>query len=749
VRLKEDKTPEFYRDIAVLALPIEAVVQPKQVVDLTARMDGAGRLRWDAPAGDWVVLRFGHTGTRQVLDHLSAEALDAKWQATTGKLLREMTPEQRQGLKFLECDSYEGGAQQWTACFPEEFRKRRGYDILPWLPVLAKRVVGDAGQSARFQRDYELTISDLIADNHYARHTALARANGLRFFAEAAGPHQKQADMLKSLARCDVPMGEFWMPGTHRGVGEERRFLLRDAAAASHGYGMKAVLCEAFTGGNDPWRESPFQMKPCADQAYCDGLTRPYIHGWNFSPWLDGTPGVVYWAGTYLNRHVTWWDQSAAFFTYLARCSRLLRQGVFAADVAYYDGDGIGRVVPRKRAVPGDFVGLYDYDRINTEILLTRMSTRDGRLVLPDGLSYRLLAMANRDALPLTVLRKLTALVEAGATIVGERPAEPWGLSDDPAEFNRLADRLWGPDTPKAVAVRAVGRGRVIQGKSVRQCLQDDGVPPDFACTGVSSKGGIDWIHRTDDGTDIYFVSSRWQPVEQVECTFRVSGKIPELWDPVAGSIREAGAFRQDSGVTSLPLRLDPHGSVFVVFRQPADTPARSGKNWLDYRPVQELTGPWTVNFDTKWGGPRETTFTSLIDWTTHRQDGIKYFSGKATYRKSFTWTAPSGTRAPGQRMFLDLGDVREVAAARLNGHDLGTLWTKPFRADVTETLVSGTNLLEIDVVNLWPNRLIGDTFLPKDKRFTRTSMTKYTQTSPLLPSGLLGPVTLQTATAK
>ena len=627
VPLKADKTPRFYRDIVLLALPASGVVRPEQVIDLSSRMDAAGRLRWDAPAGDWVLLRFGQSVTpkARVIDHLSAEALNQKWEASMGKLLKEMTPEERQGITFVECDSYEGGAQTWTAKFPQEFLQRRGYEIKFWLPVLAGRVIDDTDRSARFQRDYRLTISDLYADNHYARHTALAHTNGLKFYAEAAGPHQKQTDMLKSLSRCDVSMGEFWMPGTHRGVGDERRFLLRDAAAAAHGYGMKDVFCEAFTGGNDPWRESPFYMKPCADQAFCDGLTRPCIHGYDISPWMEDSPGFVYWAGTYFNRHTTWWEQSSAFLDYLARCSSLLRQGVFSPDVAFYDGDGIGKEVSRKAAL-GDLAGLYDYDRINTEILLTRMSVKDERIILPDGLSYRVLVLSGNEPLPVEVLRKLSALVEAGATIIGARPPGPYGLMDDAAEFKTLADRLWGSVQTEPAAVRQLGKGRVVWGKPVLQFLREDGVPPDVECTGVSAKGIIDWIHRRADASEIYFVANRWQPVEQVECAFRVTGKIPELWDPVTGEIREAGNFRQENGRIILPLKCNPFGSVFVIFRKPTTEATRLGKNWVEFQPTQEIAGPWKVNFDSKWGGPPEAAFATLEDWTKRSESGIKYY---------------------------------------------------------------------------------------------------------------------------
>jgi len=748
---KKRIAPQIYRDVVALAVPTSGIIPTGMVCDVSSHMDATGRLRWTVPEGQWSGLRFGYAVSPGAgfIDHLSAEALNKKWELTMGKLLSEMTPEERQGLQYVECDSYEGGPETWTPKFAEEFKRLRHYDPRPWLPVLAGRVVGDQRQSDCFQRDYRLTISDLIAENHYAHHTALAQAGGLKFCSEAAGPHQHQADLLKSMSRCDVAMGEFWMPGTHRGVNDANRFLLRDAAAAAHGYGMKEVFCEAFTGGNDPWLAAPFQIKPCADQAFCDGLTRPCIHGYSISPWLTNAPGVVYWAGTYFNRLVTWWDEAPPFLDYLSRCAFLLGQGRFVADVAYFTVDGINIPISRKAAYP-DLAGRYDYDHINSEILLTRMSVKDGRLMLPDGMSYRLLVLATNEFLPVPVLRKLLNLVQAGAMVLGTRPPGPYGLADDPAEFALLANQLWGSEPEASAGMRPIGKGRIVWGTPVLQLLAESDVAPDFECNGVSSHGVIDWIHRQTDEGDIYFICSRWQPVEQVESKFRVSDRVPELWDPLTGTFREAGVFRQESGRTVVPLRFDPCGSVFVLFRKSAHEIARPGKNWEEFQPVQPIVEPWTVAFEPQWFYPSPpgvtnavVVFDQLEDWSKRPEDAIRFYSGRATYRTTFALSAPV-LDIPNRRIFLDLGAVKELASVRLNGNNLGVLWCKPYRVDITAALKPGANNLEVDVVNLWPNRLIGDTFLPKAQRRTRTNMAKYTQASELLPAGLLGPVTLK-----
>ena len=373
------------------------------------------------------------------------------------------------------------------------------------------------------------------------------------------------------------------------------------------------------------------------------------------------------------------------------------------------------------------------------------MSVQDGRIALADGMSYHVLVLPNAQPMPLADLRKIAALVEGGATIVGAPPTGISGMILNPydrARFNALVARLWSGLDGKRATQKQVGAGHVIWGKTVRQALQEEGIPPDFEETGCSDAGTIDWIHRTSDNFDIYYVVSRWENPEKIECTFRVSGKQPELWDPVTGEIRDATAFRQENGRTIVPLEFGTYGSVFVVFRKSiaADASGTTASNYPATQMLTTLSGPWTVNFDPKWGGPARAVFDKLIDWTNSPDDGIKYYSGTAVYHKKFNLGA---LPAPGRRLILDLGEVHEVASVRLNGRDLGILWMKPMRVDITDAVREKNNNLEVTVVNLWPNRLKEDESLPKEKRLTETNIHKFTAASPLLPSGLVGPVSV------
>lgn len=747
----------YYHDVAILAVPNKKTIDTEDVIDVSSFVDKNGRLNWEVPSDDWTIYRFGYRPTGQNLsgvyyiDHLSAEVFDKHWENTVGLLLNEMTAEERIAFKYVECDSWEAGNPNWTQTFSAEFQKRRGYDLSRFLPVLAGRTIETKNKSINFQNDYRQTISDLIAENHYKRQKEVANSNGLESYAEAAGPHQFQADIFKCVGNCDVAMGEFWMPSPHR-PSPPARFLIRDAATAAHIYGMKKVFAESFTSVGPNWEESPFLMKSSVDQAFCDGLNWICFHTFSQHPSLSDKPGFTHSAGTHFDPTITWWEQSPAFVDYLSRCSYLLQQGLFVADVLFYQGDGIRSTNKQEKGnaffleeglknPPPSLGNGYDYDRCNEDVLLTRLKVKNGLLYLPDGMNYRVLALNPQIPLSIKGLKRIKELVDEGATLHGTPPISALGVHDDAEEYKVLVEQLWGDNKE---TIRKVGKGRIITGVSIKQVLQQDGILPDFECSGVSEHGVIDYIHRRSNDADIYFVSSRWQPLEKIEATFRISGKQPELWDPVRGKVRDLTDFREENGRTIIPLEFDPCGAYFVVFRDDVRK-TESGNNWQELSEVFEICGDWSVQFDSAWGGPEETTFTKLIDWTESANNGIKYYSGKATYRKFFDRPETIGS----EFVILDLGAVHEVAAVRLNNVDLGVLWSKPFRIDITSALKPKNNKLEIDVVNLWPNRLIGDEFLPEEKRYTKTNIRKFTKASKLLPSGLIGPVWLLTSKNK
>ena len=738
----------YHHDVAVLAIPEQDGFSIDKAINLTAIMEPTGHLRWNPPGGNWKIFRFlqvptgAHNEWGYFNDSMSAEAMDQQWAITMAPLLKEMTAEERRGLEGIEDDSWEAGKTTWTRQFPQEFQKRRGYNLIPYLPVIAGINLRDSDVQNRILRDYALTISDLIADNHYGRLNQLAKENGLVFHSEAAGPNYDWADLLKTSGQVQDAMAEFWMPSTHRPT-MNSRFLVRNAANANHVYGKSITMCESFTSLGPEWEETPFAMKPVADQAFCDGLNKLCIHCFSQSPSLTARPGYVYVAGTHYEPGITWWDESPAFNAYLSRCSALLQAGKFVADAIVYRGDNIGHGEQRKTVLPGLGEG-YDHDNCNSEVLLTRMSVRDGRILLPDEMSYRILVLPAQTTMPLADLEKVADLLKAGATVVGPPPIGIAGLAStsDKSKFNALTTELWGDTHDPEATEKVLRPGRLLCGPTAREVLGTMSVPPDFEATGVSDDGTIDWIHRKTDSADIYFVASRWAHPEKVQARFRVAGRQPELWDPVTGEMGDAAAFHQEDGRTTIPLEFGPCGSIFIVFRKPVpmNDSGKAASNYPATHIVKSISGAWTVNFDPKWGGPKKAIFDRLIDWTNSPNPEIKYYSGTAIYHKEFIMPAQWET---GSHLWLDLGEVHEIASVRLNGHDAGVVWTKPARINISETVRHGENKLEVRVANLWPNRLGYDESLPKERRLTETNIHKFSPTSPLLPSGLIGPVRL------
>lgn len=736
-------TPSEFKqhEIAVLAVPDAANAKVSQVINISDKLDADGKLHWSAPAGKWKIMRFAYrpTGRHDVwgyfTDGMSAEALDTTWNTTIGKMLKEMTPDERKGLYGVEDDSWEGGETTWTKLFARKFKEQHKYDLISWLPAIAGVTLNDTTETDGVRRDYYRTIADLIATNHYGHLRELANKNGLVCYSEAAGPNTAQLDNLKNSNAVNMAMGEFWIPSVHR-PSPERRFLLRNTATANHVYGKRVTACEGFTSVGPHWEETFFSLKNVADQAFCDGLNLPVFHNFSESLLVDAKPNYVYFAGTHYSRNVTWWDETPAFNAYLGRCSYMLQQGLFVADALYYTGDGIGHGEQMK-STPALPAQGYDHDNCNLDVLLNRVSVKNGRLVLPDGMSYKMLVLPNQPKISYAALQKLAELVNGGAIVVGPQPEALAGLilnADENAKARKLIAALWSP----------AAKRHIISGKTAAEVLKEINLKPDFEYTGLSDAGDIDWIHRRVAGADIYFIASRWDAKEKLNCTFRVSGKQPEIWDPVTGEVRTAKAFTQSNGRTTVPLAFDPRGSVFVVFRKPIAASAKgtAKTNYPTYITKQIINGKWDLHFDPKWGGPAKITIDSLKDWTSFDDYNTKHYSGTAVYNKTFTIAKADA----GKKLVLDLGEVHEEAVVKINGIDLGVVWVKPARIDISRAVHAGDNKLEIKVVNLWPNRLIGDEPLPQEKRFTLTNIHKFGKDAPLLPSGLIGPVKLEEA---
>ena len=707
------------------------VAATEDVIDISDKLDSSGKLHWEAPAGDWLILRFGYTsngarvstasGSWQglVVDYLDADALRWYWDKVIEPVIREAGPLAGKSWKMIQTDSWELGGVNWTTRFAEEFRKRRGYDIRPWMPVIAGLIVGSREESNRFLADYRRTIADCIADNHYGTMAKLAAEHGMGIQPESAGPHTAPLDGQMCYGRSTWPMSEFWVPSPHRPT-DEKRFFVKQAASAAHTYGKPVTCAEGFTSIGPQWNDTLWSsQKPSFDHEACAGVNLVFWHAFTSSPREAGLPGQEYFAGTHFNPQITWAKQAPAFISYLNRCQSLLQRGQFVADVLQYYGNHVPNIARLKQDDPAKILPTHDYDTINEEVLL-RANTENGMVTLPSGMKYRVLALPKAPVLSLAAARKVRELAQTGAVIVGPKPERATGLEDD-AEVRRIADELWNS-----------GKIRDIPALKV---LGEMGVAPDV-------EGIPDWIHRREGETDIYFLSNQNKVPFQGKITFRVAGKTPEFWDPVTGDRRVAPVFSSADGRTSVPIDLPPYGSLFVIFRNTGEAKPPHGANFPSFATVSELQGPWDVAFDPHWGAPATVGFPSLSDWTKNPDQGIRNYSGTAVYSKTFD--LPKDARA-GEKFFLDLGEVHDIAEVTLNGRNLGVLWFPPLRVEITDAVKPTDNRLEIKVVNSWYNRVLFDQSLPKEKRLTSTNIRILDKKATPVSSGLLGPVLLVT----
>ena len=747
--------------------PPLVIEDPDAVVDLTDEIDESGRLDWDIPAGDWTIMRFVCANTGLALrlpspnsaglaiDHFSAEATQFHFKYLLDALHRELGDFKDTALRQMYVCSYELSGSTWTSDFLTQFEQRRGYDMTDYLPVLAGCVVGGHEATARFRYDYRKTLGDLLVDAFYKTATEMSNEHGLKLCAEAGGPgpplHQVPVDALKALGALDIPRGEFWK--------EHNVWVVKETACAAHVYGKKLVDMEAFTSWRH-WQDGPFELKPIADRALCGGTNHFTFHTSAHNPSPTDRPGWVYHAGTHISPSIAWWPMAKPWIDYLSRCSFMLQQGVFVADVCYYYGDQGYNFVPPKHIDPSLGFG-YDYDVTNAEVILTRMSVKNGKITLPDGVSYEILVLPEREDIDLDVLKKIEQLVQAGATVVGPKPTRSNGLADHTrrdAEVRAIADRLWGPCDGKTTKEHPYGQGRIIWGKPLRDILLERGVIPDFSeLTQLMRPAGererFDYLHRRTTGADIYFVSNPTGRTKQELCTFRVRGRVAQLWVPDSGQVKDCASFTDNEDKTSIVFDLPAHGSVFVLFRDKDDLAQSEPR----YGPISGLgraiEGPWEVRFPKGWGTPASKTLPELVSWTDVDDEGIKYFSGIASYQKEFEMK-PEET-GQSQRLFLDLGEVRFVAEVYVNGESQGIVWKPPYRVDITSAVRAGRNELVVEVANTWSNRLVGDAQNPNGKQYCRTNIAKSLtwqvpwKETPLLESGLLGPVKIMTTTHK
>lgn len=755
-------------------------INKSEIIDITSKMNPDGKLTWDVPAGKWTIMRIGWSltgaknspavpaGTGFEVDKLSRKHLESYYFNYTNIIKGAIGPMYGKVLKYWLVDSYEADAQNWTDNMISEFKTRRGYDPVPFMPVLTGRIVENSGVSDRFLWDFRRTIADLLAEDHYGFITELAHRDGIKTYSEAAGISLPIIeDALLNKGKMDIPMAEFtmtqglgdgaqaWMSPADldndhswRGAGDRmnaHQADVREAASTSHIYGKTLVGAESWTGGG---YEAPYSMKGIGDYWNSQGINRFIFHTSAHQP-LDTKPGNCM-VGTHLNRNITWADLALPYFTYLARNSFLLQQGKFVADIAYYLGDGIPAAVPYWEKIRPEPPAGYDYDFINTEILLQSATVEDGMIILKSGMKYRLLVLPETDKMSLSILKKIQELVSAGATVIGPKPVKSPGLSGYP-EADKLvallANEMWGDADGRMIYSHAYGKGKIYWGVPLTGPLVDMKVKRDFDFTRPHLDTYLTWLHRRAGETDIYFVSNQRNQSEKVDITIRTDGKIPELWHPDSG-VREKVTYSINNGMTTVSVNFDPKEALFIVLHDKDEN-----RQWVKNESVSslltELSGPWDIAFQPNLGAPATIKMEKLESWSENSEAGVKYFSGTASYSRNFE--VPKQWITPGTKIILDLGEVKDIAEISVNGKSLNVLWKPPYKVDITGAVRKGANKIEVKVTNQWNNRIAGDRSMPEGKKILSGSGFSFGNQGggKLEKSGLLGPVKILAVTER
>jgi len=835
----------YYRDIAVLAFPTpkddkarlprwttaalykttrlsrkpslrqrsaDMAIDPASVVDITQHLQPNGWLDWKAPNGNWTIVRLGHTssgatnhpapdsGRGLEINKLGPGGVALHWDKGIQPILDHLGPLSGNVLKAILMDSYEGGFANWTAEMREEFHRRRGYAMDPYLLALTGRVIGDAPRTERFLWDFRRTIGDLYADYYYKPFVAEAHKRGLETYIE---PYRGPFESMRAGAPVDIPMGEFWIKKVYVNS-------LKVASSLGHLHKRNIIAAESFTAGPKEarWLNSPASLRRPGDNAWADGVNRFVFHRFAHQPWLDQFPGMTMGQyGSHIDRTNTWWEPGRAWMHYIARSQYLLQQGESVNDVLCF----VGEASP---SVGGDsFASLklagYDYDLCGTDII-HQLTVDEGEIVTPSGRRYQLLLLPNTSFQTIALSEQLQKLVKAGASVLGPRPLHSPSMLDFPESENKvkaISDNIWQDCDGKVVKSTRYGRGRVFAGLRADQALANMEVPARLL---LPKDANLVWTHRKTDDAEIFFISNQSNTLMSDAVSFRVAGKVPEIWDAETGQIVEVLDWVKKGPYVEMPIFLHPEKSVFVVFRKNTEKSqgAWHGKLSLDANdqgswpvqpasesqlrvwrngqyqlkstenngPVQvtevpkpmELSGPWDFRFEENRGAPDKARFTELKSWSEHRDPGIRHFSGTAT--ASICFELPEHYLAQDRELWLDLGQLEVIADLRINGQGLGVLWHPPYRLEVSHALKPGKNTLEVDVTNLWVNRLIGDEQhrdeadwkdghltewpqwllegkpRPESGRIAFTTWKHWRVHDALQPSGLIGPVVLRPA---
>ena len=715
-------------------------VNPADVIDISGNMSSDGTLNWNVPDGKWVVMRSAMLPTGSMdspapeegrgleTDKMSKKHIRAHFDNYLGVILDRIPAADRKSFKIVVEDSYETGGQNWTDDMIEDFKKAYNYDPTPYLPVFSGVVVGSREISDRFLWDVRRLVADEVSYNYVGGLREVSNEHGLTTWLENYGHWGFPGEFLQYGGQSDEIAGEFWSFGD---LGDIEN---RVASSCGHIYGKKRVWAESFTCGGPDFSQYPGQMKQRGDRFFAEGINASLMHLYIQQP-DDRVPGINAWFGNEFNRHNTWFSQMDVFSDYLKRCNYILQQGRYVADVAYFLGEDAPKMTGvRDPEIPDG----YSYDFVNAEVLMDA-TVKGGKLLLRSGMEYSVLVLPKINTMRPELLAKLESLVKEGLTIMGPAPQKSpslagWPKADD--KVREIAGRMWQTsDDPFATSV-PYGKGRVYRSGSLEQVFADKGIVPDFQTEDPELP--LQFIHLTLADGEIYFVTNQGDSPVEFDGMFRVGGMAPELWNPLTAETRSLPRFKALTKTTKIPLRLDAFESSFIVFRKGVPAAVKDGENYPVETTLAQVSGPWKVEFQEGRGGPEApVVFNNLSDWTESSDPKIKYFSGTAIYSSDFKLR-----QLPKDPVYIDLGKVMVMAKVKVNGEYAGGVWTAPYRLNITSFLKKGSNTVEVEVVNCWRNRLIGEkSAIPEAERFTFQTSTYLDANSELQSSGLLGPV--------
>ncbi|MNX45302.1 hypothetical protein D3C86_758100 [compost metagenome] len=783
-------------------IPNSESFKKSEIINISNLVDANGNLNWKAPKGKWKIIRMGHTSTGHEnatggagkgleVDKFNPELIRFQLDHWFGEMVRTIGPDlAAKTLEILHFDSWECGSQNWSSVFQAEFQKRRGYNLVDYLPVMAGIPIESADVSEKVLYDVRKTIADLVADNFYGTVAQIAKENNVKLSSENVAPTM-MSDALLHYKYVDYPGGEFWLKSpTH-----DKPFDMIDAISGGHIYGKDIIQAESFTALRMDWDEHPGNLKTTADRNYALGINRLFYHVFVHNPWTDRKPGMTLDdIGSFFQRDQTWWKPGKAWFDYCQRVQLQLQKGKPIIDLAVFIGEDFpsrsfvpDRLVPfipnvfGKERLESEKIRLenegqpttkvpkevtysknntdltqwinplngYQYDSFNADVLINNAKVENGKVSFGGGIEYGALLfpgsykMAPNKMISLAAAEKMLQLIKEGATIfVDEKPDLQPGMQSeaDHKKWQNVIDEIWNNNSN--ASTWKIGKGTIIKLPYLGNDFSSIGIQQDiyFPKLNRADSETIAWTHRKSDTEDIYFISNQKEEKRSFEASFRIAGKIPQWYNPVNDKTSDVGSWMILNDRTIVSLTLDANESGFVIFKDKLkEVMIRDYHKGSEFENVQTLNENWEIQFDPEFHGPKEIVKTNkLFDWSTSTNDPIKYYSGTAVYKKEFIWKGKTN-----EKFWLDLGTIANIAEVTINGVNCGTIWTFPYKADISEALKKGKNSIEIKITNTWANRLIGDEKLPKEERLTWTTAPFRLQDGILLKAGLLGPVTI------